>query len=164
MWRIEIIHIDLWSPCILPDPSLSMYSSSKVYWSERKTFGWRRISSKVHARVIKSKKVNNYIPSSSLHTTTNLFSNLDLASTSIYTQWNLTIVVLHHTRDRYIDASQHNFENCLLPCFVPQSCLSWPRGANGWPKQLWGFKTWKETIFKIMVGRINVSISSVFFI
>ena len=25
---------------------------------------------------------------------------------------------------RYIDPSRHNFEKCLLPCFVPQSCLS----------------------------------------
>ena len=49
---------------------------------------------------------------------------------------------------RYIDPSRHNFEKCLLPCFVPQSGLSSQK------------KTWKETIFKIMAGKINVSISS----
>ena len=66
----------------------------------------------------------------------------------------------HHTRNIYIDPPHHNLENCLLPCFVPQSCMN--QASSQWPHQaVVREKTWKETIFKIMVGRINVSISSV---
>ena len=30
---------------------------------------------------------------------------------------------------RYIDPPRHNFENCLIPCFVPYSCLGRPLAA-----------------------------------
>ena len=65
------------------------------------------------------------------------------------------MVNVFHSTYRYIDPSHHNSENCHLPWFFHQSCLSWLSGQ--WPAQatLRG-KSWNETIFKIIVGRINV--------
>ena len=34
----------------------------------------------------------------------------------------------------HIDPPRHNFENCLLPCFVPESCFGRPLAA--WPTQV----------------------------
>ena len=66
-----------------------------------------------------------------------------------------------HTRDRYIDPSHHNFENCLLPCFETSQLLGSAIGSSRPAQAALRNETWKETIFKIMLGRINVSISSV---
>ena len=33
------------------------------------------------------------------------------------------MIMLYHITYRYIDPSRHNFENCLPPQFVSQSCL-----------------------------------------
>ena len=52
------------------------------------------------------------------------------------------------------------FENCLLSWFVSQGSFSRPR--NHWPAQAaLRDKSRRETIFKIMAGRINVSICNV---
>ena len=65
-------------------------------------------------------------------------------------EWVKIIGWIHITY-RYIDPSRHNFENCLLPWFSPQSCLSWP--SSQWPAQAALMeKSWKE---------INVSICDV---
>ena len=58
---------------------------------------------------------------------------------------------------RYIDPSSHNFENCLLPWFSHQSCWGQPLADPSAQAALRG-KSWKATIFKILAGRINVSI------
>ena len=57
---------------------------------------------------------------------------------------------------RYIHLSRYNFENCPLPCFFSYNCLIWP--SSQWPAQAAvRDKTMKETIFKIVAGRNNVS-------
>ena len=43
-------------------------------------------------------------------------------------------VLITHIRYRYIDPSLHNFENCLLLCFVLYICLSQPLALLGQPK------------------------------
>ena len=57
-----------------------------------------------------------------------------------------------HITYRYIFPSHYNFENWLLTCFPLKA--AWAQAA------LRG-KTWRETIFKILAGTINVSIYNV---
>ena len=71
-----------------------------------------------------------------------------------------TYVLTFHITYRYIDHSRHSFVNCLLPWFSPQSFLSWQSSQWLAKAALMG-KSWKETIYKIMAGRINVFICNV---
>ena len=62
---------------------------------------------------------------------------------------------LHIEYTRYIKPSLHNFEICLPPWFVSESCLgrllvAWL--ATGSLRD----KSWKETIFKISVEQFNL--------
>ena len=58
---------------------------------------------------------------------------------------------------RYIDPSCHNFENCLPPWFVSQSCCGRPLAACRADGAL-GDNTWKVTFFKISPQWFNVYI------
>ena len=68
------------------------------------------------------------------------------------------VLISHIT---YIDTLIHIFDNCLLFHDFPHlSCLGRPLVSRPAPAALRG-KSLKETIFKIMAGRINVSICNV---
>ena len=60
---------------------------------------------------------------------------------------------LTHTRDRYIDPSYHNFKNYLLSSYLSRPLAARPAQAALMDK------TWKETIFKIMVGEGSMYLS-----
>ena len=57
---------------------------------------------------------------------------------------NIKIICEIHIAYRYIDPSnRHNFENCLLPWYLHQSCLGWPLTA--WLAQAaLREKSWKD--------------------
>ena len=61
---------------------------------------------------------------------------------------------IYITYFKYIDSSRYNIENCCLPWFSTKSFLS--QSTSQWLVQ-----SWNETIFKIMAGRINISICNV---
>ena len=59
-----------------------------------------------------------------------------------------SIIQYSHITYRYIHLFRHNFENCIPPGFVSQSCLSWPLAAQP-AREALRDKSWNETIFKI---------------
>ena len=68
------------------------------------------------------------------------------------------MIMLYHITYRYIDPSRHNFENCLPPQFVSQSCLGWPLAA--WAAKGDNFQNNCSTIQYIYIPPIcNVTLS-----
>ena len=60
----------------------------------------------------------------------------------------------------YVESLSTYFENCLFLQFVSQVSFSWQ--ISQWLAQaVLRDKSWMETIFRIMAGRINVSICNV---
>ena len=62
-----------------------------------------------------------------------------------------------HIIYRHIYPSRHYLKHFFLPYFVPQSCMS--QLSSQWPDlAALRDKTWRETIFKIIAGSINIYI------
>ena len=68
-----------------------------------------------------------------------------------YGHWEVQVAADHITY-RYIDPSRHNFENCLPPQFVSQSCLG--RLLAAWPAK----GAMRDKSWKISDQRFNVHI------